>query len=111
MKAILALSILLGAPHAMAAPISVTQSSDRNVLTIIQQRNPIITIDRSITASNGRSTVTEITRIGPDADPVIVRQSGSVNLLQAIQQGRNPYLDLQQTGAVNRAFVGQAMIP
>ena len=96
---------------ALAAPLNVTQSSPNNSLSLIQQHNTVISIDRNITASDGRRTITEITQIGPDPAPARVRQSGASNLVRSVQQGRDPILDLRQDGSVNRAVSVQTFIP
>lgn len=96
---------------ASAAPINVQQNNAQNVVSVIQQRSTMIAIDRSVTASNGRTTVTEIVRIGPEPDPVRIQQSGIVNLSSVYQQGRSPRLDLLQQGQVNRERTFQYHIP
>lgn len=96
---------------AVAAPLSVVQSSPANSLHLIQQRSTVLSIDRSVTASDGRRTITEITQIGPDPAPVRVRQSGLSNLVRSVQQGRDPVLDLRQDGPLNRALSVQTIIP
>lgn len=96
---------------ASAAPLSIQQGSPRNIVRIIQQRSAIVSIDRSVTASNGRRTITEIVRIGPDPDPVRIQQSGISNYSAVFQQGRDPKLELNQQGEVNRERTLQYAIP
>lgn len=94
-----------------AAPLNIVQTAPTNIVTIIQQRNSVISIDRQVTASTRNVTVTEITRIGPDPVPVKATQTGSANVFRAIQQGREPTLDLRQTGSSNRSQIVQTIIP
>lgn len=96
---------------AVAAPLNVVQNAPSNALTLIQQRNTVLSIDRNVTVSDGRRTITEITQIGPDPAPVRVRQSGVSNLVRSVQQGRDPMLDLKQNGALNRAVSVQLFMP
>ena len=94
-----------------AAPLNIVQTAPTNIATVIQQRNSVITINRQVTASNRNVTVTEITQIGPDPVAVKATQTGSANVFRAVQQGREPNLDLRQTGPSNRSETYQAIIP
>lgn len=105
--AILSCMLVLHPCAGEAAPLSIVQGSQRNVVSVIQERSSILSIDRNRTASNGRTTVTEIVQIGPDPASVQIRQNGTVNWSRVFQQGRNTMLDLQQDGSFNRAVTIQ----
>lgn len=100
-----------GTPAAVAEGITVQQSSSRNILYVIQERSPFHTRASTLTATTGRTTVTEIVAIGPDAVPVSAAQTGFVNRASVYQLGTAPNLDLRQQGTVNVARSQQIAMP
>jgi hypothetical protein len=102
---------LLHAERAEAQTVAVQQTSARNYVYIIQERNPFYSRSSTLTATTGRTTVTEIVAIGPDPAPLIVSQTGLVNRATVYQLGATPNLDVRQQGAVNVARSQQVAMP
>lgn len=56
---------------------------------------------------NQRANVYGLVQAGPNSTPVVVRQTGDANVVGIIQATPNNQVSVSQTGAANRAFVGQ----
>lgn len=99
-------------PAAVAAGgIAVQQSSAVNDLYVIQERNLFHTHERTVTASTGRETATEIIAIGPDPGRLSVSQTGGTNRATIYQHGTSPNLDVQQSGSFNSVRSYQRTMP
>ncbi|GJE46559.1 hypothetical protein [Methylobacterium soli] len=111
--ACLAIPLAASPPAARAAEgtIAVAQGSARNVVSVIQARNPFLTRSSSRTVRTGHTTVTEIVAIGPDPLPLTIRQSGLINRIRTYQRGTAPSLDARQDGLVNLQRGQQQSIP
>jgi hypothetical protein len=102
---------LLHAGRAEAQAVAVQQTSARNYVYVIQERNPFYSRSSTLTATTGRTTVTEIVAIGPDPAPVSIGQTGLVNRATVYQLGAMPNLDVRQQGAVNVVRSQQVAMP
>jgi hypothetical protein len=102
---------LLHAGLAEAQAVTVQQSSARNYVYVIQERNPFHSRSITLTATTGRTTVTEVVAIGPDPAPVSISQTGSANRATVYQLGAMPNLDVRQQGAVNVVRSQQVAMP
>jgi hypothetical protein len=103
--------LLVQAGGAEAQGLSVQQNSTRNYLYVIQARSPFHTRSSTLTATTGRTTVTEIVAIGPDPAPLSVAQTGLTNRAAVYQLGLAPNLDIRQQGAVNAVRAQQVAMP
>lgn len=111
MVACLAAWAQLHAVRAEAQAVAVQQTSARNYVYVIQERNPFYSRSSTLTATTGRTTVTEIVAIGPDPAPLSIRQTGVANRATVYQLGAAPNLDIRQQGAVNAVRNQQTAMP
>ncbi|WP_123834405.1 hypothetical protein [Methylobacterium currus] len=111
MVACLAAWAQLHAGRAEAQAVAVQQTSARNYVYVIQERNPFYSRSSTLTATTGRTTVTEIVAIGPDPAPLSIRQTGVANRATVYQLGAAPNLDIRQQGAVNAVRNQQTAMP
>ncbi|MCJ2009161.1 hypothetical protein [Methylobacterium sp. J-092] len=108
----LAFNVLAAAaPTTAAESLVVQQANAKNVLYVIQERSPFHTHSSTLTATTGRTTVTEIVAIGPDPVPLSATQTGFSNRASIYQLGTAPNLDLRQQGSVNVARSQQIAMP
>lgn len=103
--------LLLQAGTAGAQGLAVQQDSARNYLYVIQARSPFHTRSYTLTATTGRTTVTEIVAIGPDPAPLSVAQAGLANRASIYQLGTAPNLDVRQQGVLNAVSARQVSMP
>ncbi|UHC16874.1 hypothetical protein LRS73_02830 [Methylobacterium currus] len=111
MVACLAAWAQLHAGRAEAQAVAVQQTSARNYVYVIQERNPFYSRSSTLTATTGRTSVTEIVAIGPDPAPLSIRQTGVANRATVYQLGAAPNLDIRQQGAVNAVRNQQTAMP
>lgn len=108
----LALNALVAtAPTRAGEGLVVQQANAKNVLYVIQERSPFHTHASTLTATTGRTTVTEIVAIGPDPVPLSATQTGFRNRASVYQLGTAPNLDLRQQGSINVARSQQIAMP
>ncbi|WP_375454550.1 hypothetical protein [uncultured Methylobacterium sp.] len=105
------LVLLVALPAQAGGVIAVQQTSARNYVSVIQARNPFLTRSRTVTATTGNTTVTEIVAIGPDPAALSIRQAGLINRISSYQRGPGPNLDVRQDGLVNRVRGIQVAMP
>lgn len=109
---LVSLSVAAALPlQAVAGGITLQQTSARNSVYVIQERSPFHTHESTLTASDGRTTATEIIAIGPDPLPLGVSQTGAINRATIYQRGTAPNLDVQQNGALNHVRSQQHAMP
>ncbi|MGX7706276.1 hypothetical protein [Methylobacterium sp. Gmos1] len=111
MVACLGFGALLHAGSAEAQALAVQQGSARNYVYVIQERNPFYSRSSTLTATTGRTTVTEIVAIGPDPAPLSISQTGLTNRATVYQLGAMPNLDVRQQGVVNVVRSQQVAMP
>jgi hypothetical protein len=94
-----------------SANIAIQQTSTYNIAHVLQEQSSVVNINHTATASNGSTTVTDVVQIGTSIGSLSVAQQGRTNQLDAFQQGRQPKLQVQQSGVLNTSRYTQIEIP